>query len=122
MAKILIIDDEAVVVQTLCTLLKSEGHDVVPVYQGSHAIPTIDRVGHVDLILVDIRMSPVDGLEVIMRARKSRPQMPIIVVSAYLDDRMIEKIKRLGATSYIKKPFTVNEVLDAVQGVLGNGK
>ncbi|MBN1269501.1 MAG: response regulator [Kiritimatiellae bacterium] len=119
MAKILLIDDEFVVVQTLSALLKSEGHDVAAVYEGSHALPLLGPLHQYDLMLVDLRMTPVDGIEVIMKARKFKPRMPIIVVSAYLDENMLKRIKALGVSRFIKKPFTVNEILDAVHLALG---
>lgn len=115
MAKVLVVDDEEDVLETLRVLLKSEGHKVLPVREGLAAIELIQSLENIDLMVVDLRMAPVDGMELIRVARQVRPKMGIVVVSAYLDENNIKKVVDLGCKVYVKKPFDVNEVLDAVR-------
>ncbi|MBN1268605.1 MAG: response regulator [Kiritimatiellae bacterium] len=115
MARILVIDDEEDVLETLRVLLKSEGHKVLPVREGLAAIELIQSLESIDLMVVDLRMAPVDGMELIRVAHQVRPQMGIVVVSAYLDEANIKRVVDLGCKVYVKKPFDVNEVLDAVR-------
>lgn len=119
--RILLVDDEYLVVYALASLLKKQGYEVAQVYDGTHALPLLKEAEEYDLMLVDIRMSPVNGIELIRKARHHHPAMPIIVVSAYLDDEMIDKIHTLGVSSYIRKPFTASDILSAVHQTLDHG-
>lgn len=118
MAKILLVDDEKIVLETLGVLLRSEQHQVTALSEGSDAYELLWSKQPYDMLMTDIRMSPIDGLQLIKVARELSPQMPIVVVSAYLDATTIKTIKQMGCADYIKKPFTVQEVLRVVRGVL----
>lgn len=115
MSRILVVDDEEDVLETLRVLLKSEGHKVLPVSEGLAAMELIQSLETMDLLVVDLRMAPVDGMELIRVARQVRPDMGVVVVSAYLDEGNIQKVIDLGCKVYVKKPFDVNEILDAVR-------
>jgi DNA-binding NtrC family response regulator len=121
MAKILLVDDEDTVLDTLGTLLESELHDVIPIQEGKEAYDLIWSTTEIDLLITDIRMSPVDGMQLMRLAKEVRPSLPIVVVSAYLDDRTIKQVMDLGCTAYIKKPFTVKEALEIVKKALSEG-
>ena len=118
MARILLVDDEPDLLQTVGVLLRSEGHSVTAVRDGLEAIKRLQSVEQFDLLLTDLRMAPVDGLELIETANKERPNMDIIVVSAYLDDEMVGQVMALGATAYIDKPFSLEDILGPVREVL----
>lgn len=119
MAKILLVDDEEVVLETLGSLLRSEMHEVTAVSEGQEAYDLIWSTADIDLLVTDIRMSPVDGMKLIKLAKEVRPALPIVVVSAYLDDDTIKQVMGLGCATYIKKPFTVEEALASVKSALG---
>jgi two-component system response regulator PilR (NtrC family) len=114
MARILLIDDEEDVLTTLRVLIQSEGHRVFAVREGLQAMDIIQSTERLDLMVTDLRMAPVDGLELIEEARKTRKEMPIVVVSAYLDEENVKRIHDLGCRLYVKKPFNIDEVMDAV--------
>ena len=118
MARILLVDDEQVVLDTVATLLKSENHQVVSIRDGSQAFDLIWSSEVFDLLMTDIRMSPVDGMQLIKVAREFRPQMPIMVMSAYLDSTTIRQVMKLGATGYVKKPFSTQDILKGINQVL----
>ncbi len=118
MARILLVDDEPVVLETLGVLLRSESHEVMEIQEGSRAYDMLWSGEQLDLLITDIRMSPVDGLQLIKVAKEFRPDMPVLVVSAYLDDATIRRVKELGADHYVRKPFTSQEVLEALKTVL----
>lgn len=120
MSRIMIIDDDEDVLTTLRVLLKAEGHTVIPVTEGLEALERLRSLERIDLLLVDLRMAPVDGMELIRVAREVRPDMPILVVSAYLDENTIQRIEEMGCTGYIHKPFTAQKVVDQVQTVLAD--
>lgn len=118
MAKILLVDDDEDVLTTLRVLLKSEGHRVAAVTEGLEAMERLRSLEEIDLLVADLRMAPIDGLELIRVAREARPSLGIVVVSAYLDEKNIQRVKDLGCDRYVRKPFDIDEVLDAVRDVL----
>ncbi len=122
MARILIVDDDEPVLMTLDVLLRSEGHEVRPVREASEAFDVLWSSQPYDLLITDLRMAPVDGFELIRVSREVRPEMPILVVSAYLDDGTVEKIESLGCAGYVRKPFTVEDILGALRKVLASGE
>ncbi|MEA2014409.1 MAG: response regulator, partial [Thermodesulfobacteriota bacterium] len=104
MARILVVDDEEIILQMLCVLLSGEKHEVIPVKDGETAIALIRSDELFDLLITDLRMSPVDGMEVLAAAKESRPSMPGIVVSAYYSEKNFQKTKALGCSIFVKKP------------------
>lgn len=118
MARILIVDDEKPVVETECMLFKAEGHDVTAVSESAKAADLLQSSEPFDLLVTDIRMAPVDGMELIRLATEKRPGMGIIVISAYCSDKTVKEAMDLGCGAYIKKPFRMDEVLGAVRDAL----
>ena len=117
MARILIVDDEVIVLNSMGILLKSEGHEVTALSKGDEACNLLQKRSF-DLLITDIRMSPVDGMELIRFAHKQCPGMPVIVVSAYASDSTASESMAAGSVAYIKKPFKISEVLEAVTKAL----
>lgn len=118
MARILLVDDEESVLRTVGMLFRSEGHEVVPVREGAKAEELLRSPEAYDLLLTDIRMEPVDGMQVIKIAHELRPTMPIVVISAYCSEKTVKQALSLGCSLYVKKPFKLDEVLDAVHKAL----
>lgn len=121
MARVLVVDDEETVLQSLEILLTSEGHEIVRVRQSEKAVPLITDE-HFDLLITDIRMTPIDGMELIKLARDTHPDMPSIVISAYSSEKTMAQSFDLGCIAYIRKPFKIQEVLVAVNKALGGGE
>ena len=118
MARILLVDDEESVLRTVGMLFRSEGHEVVPIREGQKAIDMIKSEEQFDLLLADIRMDPVDGMQVIKMAHELRPAMPIVVISAYCSEKTVRQAISLGCCAYVKKPFKTEEVLEAARKAL----
>ncbi len=117
MAKILLIDDEEQVLKSVGMLLSTQGHEVVPIKDSEKAEEAI-RNEKCDLIITDIRMTPVDGMQLLRVAGEAKPNVPTIVISAYTSEHTIKQSMNIGCSAYIKKPFQVREVLDAVNSCL----
>ncbi len=118
MAKILVIDDDAAVLKSIGVLLKTEGHDVILEHDSQKAVHMIKSKKY-DLIITDVRMEPVDGMELLKLAHKVNPATPMIIVSAITSEETKNLGYKLGCKAYIKKPFKIKEVLDAVRETLG---
>ena len=117
MARVLVVDDEETVLQSLEILLTSEGHDIVRARQSEHAVQLL-HTERFDLMITDIRMTPVDGMELIKLARDLQPDMPCIVISAFGSEKAIAQSFNMGVIAFIKKPFKIHEVLSAVAKAL----
>lgn len=121
MAEILIVDDEPHLVKMLGVLLKSHGYDVTEALDGDKAK---DLLGsrEFDLMLSDIRMSPVNGIELLKFAGEKYPSMVVIMITAFSSlDTAVSSLK-LGAFDYIRKPFKMDELLDTIHRGLEYGK
>jgi DNA-binding NtrC family response regulator len=117
MERILVVDDEVSIVSVLTTLLKAEGYEVVPVRESDKAVQFI-RAENFDLMLSDIRMHPVDGMELLRIARTERPNMAVVMLTAFGTVETALEALKLGAFDYVTKPFKVDELLITVQRAL----
>ena len=121
MAKILLVDDEPSILSVLSTLLKAEGYDVEAVLGGVKAKDLISS-RQFDLMIADIRMSPVNGLELLKQAHGECPTMSVIMLTAYGSVETAIEALKLGAFDYVTKPFKVDELLITVQRALEYNK
>jgi two-component system, NtrC family, response regulator PilR len=117
MARILLVDDEPSILSVLCTVLKAEKHDVTPTSGGEEAKELI-ATGNFDLMISDIRMGPVNGMDLLRLAHEKRPGMSVIMLTAYGSVETAIEALKLGAFDYLTKPFKVDELLITVQRAL----
>lgn len=117
MARILLVDDEPGILNVLSTLMKSEGHEPVAVRSGEKA-QEIFLAELFDLMISDIRMAAVDGLQLLKIAHRERPQMAVIMLTAYGSVETAVEAMKEGAFDYVTKPFKVDELLLTVQRAL----
>jgi DNA-binding NtrC family response regulator len=109
-ARILVVDDDRSSRELLGRILASEGHRVTALEDGAEAIALLDRGDPPDLVVSDIRMAEVDGLQVIDAFRRRAPDTPVILVTAFGNvDGALEAIRR-GAADYISKPYDVDAI------------
>ena len=114
MATILLIDDDASIRMIFQVTLEQAGYHVLTAEHGKHGLRLLEHQA-VDLIIVDIFMPEMDGLELIPLIRKTRPATKMIAISGKsgLMD-CLDTAKKLGAHAALKKPFSLKELLDAV--------
>lgn len=114
--KILVVDDDPVVIQSCQRVLEAEGMQI-------HSATTVEAgeamlsVEIFDMMLTDIKMPARDGFEMIRRAKQIRPDMPILMMTGYLTPETVETGRRLGADNCIAKPFTPEELTEAVRKI-----
>ena len=122
MAKILLVDDNALVLQSVKGLLTgNKNYSVVCAVNGEEAQKLLETEDF-DLMITDIRMGPVDGMQLIVSTRAIKPELPIVIISALTSDKVIEQAARLGVVGYLKKPFKMTEMTDAVERALKGKK
>ena len=117
MARILVVDDEIPILDVISNLLQCEGHEAVTVSDGREA-KVLMATGGFDLMISDIRMTPVNGMDLLRLAHDRCPTMSVIMLTAYGQvDTAVEALQ-LGAFDYIAKPFRANTLLATVQRAL----
>lgn len=120
MARILIIDDEPEVLRVLKRILEKEGHSVAEAPDGEAALQQFE--GHpADLVITDIFMPGMDGIEFLMHVRTAFPQARVVAMSGggiLPRDQILGDATHLGAHVVLQKPFTREEVLQAVEQAL----
>ncbi|MBL7201719.1 MAG: response regulator transcription factor [Anaerolineae bacterium] len=115
--RILIVDDEATLRMTMADLLEAEGREVVAAASGEEALAYLED-GNFDLLIVDLIMPGIDGLQVIDVAKKLIPEAQIIMLTAYGTlDSAIQAMRR-GAADYLLKPAQAPEIEAAVDRAL----
>jgi len=120
MARILVIDDEALFLHAIARILAVEGHNVREAPDRVTGL-RLWRDEAADLVLTDIARSAIAGVEVIARLRADGATVPIIAISSNLavsDLGLIRRIKALGAVHLLVKPFTSEQLMDVVTSAL----
>lgn len=118
MKKIIVIDDEERIAATISDTLKNEGYNVVAFTGGEAAMRVINVVDDIDLILTDIRMPGVDGIEVLNFVRGLKRPIPVIVFTGHGDVETAVEIMKQGASDFLSKPVSSEELLVRVNKVL----
>lgn len=121
MARILLVDDDPIIRTTLPLALNFQGHEAVPACDGRQALRVL-RQQPIDVVLTDILMPDVDGLEVVRAVRKEFPRLPVVAMSGgstRLPGRdALQLASHLGAHAVLAKPFTEQQLRDAIGKVL----
>ena len=123
MARILIAEDEEPLRALVTRALAEDGHAVAATADGAEALDTLQRKnGGFDLLLADIKMPVMDGIALALAAARDFPDLPILLMTGYADQR--ERVSGLEALilDVIAKPFTVAEIKSAVASAVAKGK
>lgn len=115
--RILIVDDEGSLLLTLVANLELEGFDVVGAPDASTALRLV-REEHFDLVLTDIRMPGMSGLELFRSIRSIRPDMPVILMTAFAAESLISQAVQEGVFAVLPKPFEIEHVIFALTRAL----
>jgi DNA-binding NtrC family response regulator len=116
--RLLIVDDDAGQRSLLDSFLRSQGFETVVADSGERALAAL-RAGPVSLMISDVRMPGLTGLETLREARKAHPVLPVLLVTAYADIREAVGAMRDGAVNYLAKPIDLDELLVTVRHALG---
>jgi DNA-binding NtrC family response regulator len=108
-AKVLVVDDEEIARKNLDHILQKEGYIVVMAASGAEALEKMET-SDFDVVLTDIRMENISGIEVLEKTKSRYPETEVVMVTAYAStDSATETLKK-GAFQYIAKPFKISEI------------
>src|SRR6266404_2401767 len=116
--RILIVDDDSGQRSLLDSFLRSQGFDTLPVASGEQALDIL-RAEQFSMMISDVRMPGLTGLETLRRARKQHATLPVLLVTAYADIREAVGAMRDGAVNYLSKPIDLDELLASVRQATG---
>jgi two-component system, OmpR family, alkaline phosphatase synthesis response regulator PhoP len=114
--RVLVVDDDAKTVEVVSLYLKRDGYRVIAAYDGNEAL-RLARESHPDLIVLDLMLPGIDGME-ICRALRTDSDVPIIMLTARTEEEDKLKGLDLGADDYIVKPFSTRELAARIRAVL----
>lgn len=117
MRRVLVAEDEKDIQFLYTAWLRREGYEVTTADNGLEAISAFDSYGF-DIVILDVMMPGVDGLEVCRHIRAGNPDVPILMVSALARPDDVERGLRAGASLYVDKPVTPREVILRIHEVL----
>jgi len=115
--KILVVDDDRLVLATVTHGLAKAGYEIIDADNGDDAI-LLARQHRPDLALLDIRMEGMSGFDVAAYLRESL-QTPFMFLSAFADDATVAQVKALGAVAYLVKPLDISQIVPTVEAALG---
>jgi CheY-like chemotaxis protein len=113
LGKVLVVDDELEVRQVLREFLSNRGYDVTTASGGAEAVAIVETIKP-DLILLDVAMPDMDGVETLKRIVAIEPTLAVIMVTANSDIGTTSKLLALGAVDYVPKPFDLDYLDQAV--------
>jgi two-component system, response regulator PdtaR len=111
--KVLIVDDDTDLAETLSEQLQSAGMHVVGISGDGNEALQLASIRNPDLIIMDIKLPGMDGIEVAHAINRQDPK-PILFLSAYSDTKFIKRVKEMGALTYVVKPVTLKKILPSI--------
>ena len=114
--KILVVDDERIVLES-CKRILEDRFDLMTAGSAQEALEAMDREG-VGMVLLDVKMPNKNGMSLLNEVKEKWPAVPVIVMSGCATKDMVEQVSRAEAATFIEKPFTPNELLEAVARVI----
>jgi len=115
---VLVVDDELVVRTIAARILQHEGYRVLQAVDGSEAIQLIHRLGPPHLLLTDVQMAGVSGLELARRVRDRWPTVPIVFMSGHPADEFTLQEATISSARFLSKPFANGDLVSAVAETL----
>jgi formate/nitrite transporter len=118
--RILIVDDEPLVLQSCRRIFGDRGYEVETATSGQQGLDHLRR-GYYDCALIDLKMPDLYGMELVREMREYRAETPVLIITGYADVESASEATRLGVSDYIRKPFTPQQIVHAVERALDRG-
>ena len=114
---ILLVDDEAELLRVNSRLLATLGYQVLSARNGHAALDCLERQ-RVDLVVLDMVMPDLDGVETLKRIREILPDQKVVILSAFAEPEKVEEVKTLGVMAYLKKPVSLQSMMTTLRSAL----
>ena len=117
--KILVVDDDEIVLAGLCATLEGDGYEVATAPSGYAAVAELSR-DRFDLVITDLMMPGLSGIGLLERVRAEWPETPVIVLSGYPRRNLADEALRKGADEFLVKPVDYGQLRKSVRALLGS--
>ena len=114
---ILLVDDEKELLRVNSRLLTTLGYQVLSAESGQEALDLLHN-HDVDLVVLDMLMPGMDGVETLRRIRQIRPDQKVVILSAFAEPEKVEEVKKLGVLDYLKKPLSLQTMTATLRSAL----
>ena len=121
MGRVLLVEDDLAIAQPLARALEREGHDVQVAAEGKSALAQV-RAGNQDLVVLDLGLPDLDGLEVCRTLRSEDARLPILILTARGSEMDVVVGFEMGADDYVSKPFRSKELMARIRSLLRRGQ
>ena len=121
MARLVVIDDEQSILNVLSGMLSADGYDVSTISAGPDLLQRLEAE-EADLVVTDLRMEPIDGMEVLEWLKANRPECPSILLTGFASVDVATQALSLGVFDLIAKPFRIDVLLEAIERALEYGR
>lgn len=119
--RILVVDDEPEILRTLKRILARKGYDVVTFEDPFKALDHL-KTDRVHLILTDLKMPEMDGVQLLLRIKQHYPAIPVVLITAYATISTAVTAMQQGAFDYLRKPFDIKRIYEVVESALDSLK
>ncbi|HEU4628115.1 MAG TPA: response regulator [Gemmatimonadaceae bacterium] len=117
--RLLVVDDDRGMVRTLCDVLRFSGWEPVGAYSGEEAMQQVEA-SPFTAVVMDVRMTGMSGVEALCAMRERRPTLPVILMTAYASDELLQRAKDSGATRILHKPVPLPGLLEQLEVLQGS--
>lgn len=118
---ILVVDDEKEVTMSLKGFFTAIGYDMLTALDGKEALNIIDSIKNLDLILLDVKMPGVDGIQILKHLRKTKSTTKVIIITAY-DKEVKQEVEKIGIDGFFAKPIDLSKLIERIRYVMEDSK
>jgi DNA-binding NtrC family response regulator len=116
---ILLVEDDESLLRVLSVILHNSGYEVLTARDGEEGLAAAQSaLQEIDLLVSDMEMPKISGLTLLEKIRGTRPELPVIFISGYTAEVLAGKNLPVRATFFLKKPFSLDEILEMIRGIL----
>ena len=119
---VLVVDDEKEICWLLQQILSQEGYQVSTAHSGKEGLAHIGQGGEIDILILDLRLPDMNGLDLLEQIRAGGLQIPVVVITAFGDEESRERAAGLGVKAFLDKPFEISTLLAALLASSGRRK
>jgi len=116
---VLVVDDEESILQVASDILNYLGYSVVTSPSGQEAVDRLLQGARPDLVLLDVIMPGMDGVETFRRFREIEPNLPILISTGYAERSAVESLAEESVTGFVNKPFAIETLAKRLEQILG---
>jgi DNA-binding NtrC family response regulator len=114
--KIIIIDDDSLILRSIEKQLNKENFEIELINDPCIGLKKLENEEY-SLLICDIRMKPITGLELLRSIKETHPDIPVIIMTGFIDDGIMEKAKEIGYNDYLIKPFRKKSLTDSINRI-----